>query len=469
MTGVTYREPFTGDNETSDLSTQTASAILSEEGIGNFFTELFAGGEQADASYRPFAPEYEAIESLDETSQLRVTPESLVAESEDRRTLGYTGQRKVLVDANDDVSVAYRRKYQDYYQIFLSELLRLDDGYILATPDQPVSHQSLGVTQRVPAIALDGRDLLHLVWYGSEEEEYPDRRQVKHVQTKNSRNFWEESDTVSYVEGYSSEFKYWQEHPAVTVGDYDDIFVVWEGKDSENEKQQVKFSRSLTGGDEWSEWRNIHPADDYTYSRPTMVYTPETSTLHLFAYSSKNVESNTNQIQYSRSENLGLTWTPWEIISEGEYDARHISATVVEEQPTIAYRTPTREDGPSQIVVQTLEQNATWTDPIAFSADQENYQFFPSIMHVADSDRFCVSWIQENTPSEFPQEDPTDGDIFFGCGRLGNQASAVYNLTPTGSHLYPALPLRAEADYIPIAYYDDDAKTVMLRLLSLAD
>lgn len=458
VTAVTYSRPFMeGAVEPNpEQDNYLARAVESLKRLA------FWNGE---IDYRAVVPTFTTIQSEDDDYTIFASPETVVDTSPDRRSLGYTGQRKLLVDKEGSVSIAYRKRWGDDYQIFLSELQHMDNGYVLSTPSQPLSVRTIGITQRVPAIALDEKGSTHIVWYGSDKEEFPNRRQILHSQTKNSKNFWEENDMVSYVEGYSSDNEYWQEHPSITLGNFDDLFVVWEGKDKDHDKQQVKFSRSLDGGGDWSEWKNIHPSTNFTFSRPTLVYTSD-GTLHLFAYSSEGVRNGTTQIQYSYSQNLGGSWSDWKVVSKGDFDARHISATAVNDRPIISYRTQLEEDGPTQIVAQQVHFNDV-SDPQPIFAS-ENYQFFPSITAVEGTEQFCVTWIEENTASGFPNEDVTDGDIYFGCrAATSPQGDVAFNLTPTGSHLYPVLPQTVSPDLIPIAYYDDDAQEIMLRLLKL--
>lgn len=464
-TSVTYRTPFieSADDRPEERDQSAAVSVADATGILDILERLLHFFD--DENYNPATPPFNEIESINGENRLLVTPETVIDHSSDRRTLGYTGQRKIVVDRDGNMTIAYRREYQGSLQIFLSELRKLDEGYVLSRATQPLSIGMLGITQRVPAITIDENNLIHVVWYGSDNDEYPARRQIHTTRTKSSRSHWEENTIVSYVEGYTSDNEYWQEHPTVTLGEYDDLFVVWEGKDTDNEKPQVKFSRSLNGGEEWLDWENVHPSTSYTYSRPAIVFTDRDSTLHLFAYSSEGVESGTNQIQYSYSLDLGFTWSPWNVVSSGEFDARHISATVVNGVPTITYRTQTRPDGPTQVITQQVNRENISSPTVFFPSG--NYQFFPSITAITDSGQICVAWIEENTSADFPNEDPTDGDIFFGCKRIGDTEAVVFNITPTGSHLYPVLPATAPASEIPLVYYDDEEQAIILRLLSL--
>lgn len=466
VTEVSYVQPFSiSEAAAAEPETAVEAATLKMRTLARrLFGEAVASPFPVYSSSRP---RYESFQSIGGVGQLRVSEESHIDNSDDRRSLGYSGQRKVAVDADGNVLMAYRRKDDDYHQIFVSELRRFNEGYLLARQEQPMSVSTPGITQRVPSVAVDKKGVLHTVWYGSDDPRYPNKRQVLHGSTKSSRNVWEDNDIISYVEGYDSDFDYWQEHPTIATGGYDTLFVAWEGKDEENDKQQVKFSRSVDGGSTWKDWINVNPADNYTYSRPTMVYTPETGTLHLFAYSSHGIDSETNQIQYTYSRDLGGTWSDWEVVSNGTYDARHISATVVNGVPLIAYRTRLTEGGPSQIVYQTVNANTRGEPQVLHGSS--NFQFFPSIMSLEGTNGFCVTWIEEDTASGFPNEDPTDGDIYFACETLGGAGSApaVFNLTPEGSHLYPNLPERAPASAIPLMYYDDDAGEIVLRMLAL--
>lgn len=460
-TEVTYRDPFAPD------AWKESDAQLASVGTAslNFFDMFF--DFKNNGTFSPYRMANEPVFSVFQDrrggSPIFVSNEAVLDQSSDMRTLGYSGQRKIVVDKAGNIIIGYRKQFGTEYQIFVTELQRFGGGYIQRLQLEPLSRSTIGITQRVPSLALDNKDILHLVWYGSNAREYPERRQIMYGQTKGSRNVWYENSVTSYVEGYDSDFEYWQEHPSISVGNRDGLYLVWEGKDRENEYQQIKFSYSFDEGDTWRDWENILPSTTNTFSRPTLVVTPD-ETLHIFAYSSNGIENGTQQIQYTYSRDLGSSWTPWQIVSSGKFDARHISATVVNGAPLIAYRTRLIEGGASQIVYQRVHPDAIGEPVAVYSSGR--YQFFPSITSIKGTNEFCIAWMEEDTESGFPNEDPSDADIFLACKDIGLSGdAAVYNLTPKGSHLYPNLPSYSSRDLIPVVYYDDDTNEITMRIV----
>lgn len=468
FTKVTYRNPFTEDSTTATAEHDTSFFGR----LGATLAYLAASvSDSVQFTKSPFdeigVPVFNTIKPHNGGGEmLRVSNEAVLDESRDYRALGYTGQRKVVVDQDGNILIAYRKHYLGSYQIFVTELESAGEGYVQILQRQPVSSSMLGITQRVPSLAIDGKNTLQLVWYGSTASAYTNRRQVQYTHTRSSRNAWYKNSNVSYVEGYDSEFEYWQEHPMIIADDQNRLFTVWEGKDEINAFQQIKFSRSFDEGATWSDWINIHPAESNTFSRPTLVYTPQDRTLHVFAYSSSGVEAKSQQVQYSYSRDFGVTWSTWKVVSNGVHDARHISATVVGGVPLIVYREQDVAGGQTNVVYQSVSPNTVGPARIVHASDA--YQFFPSVVAIANTSRFCVSWIEEDTHSDFPNENPTDGDIYFACGDTSETEELVtYNLTPEGSHLYPNLPETATSGIIPLVYYDDDESSIVLRLIDV--
>lgn len=470
ITRPIYRHPFSDttlprERNTFFANIASADTLLQSTLRGAWNASLLRKNRSPYAG--PAGPTWTGMKSVRANGMpIVVSNEAILDRSDDPKSIGYTGQRKLAEDSEGRVLLAYRKRFGDSYQIFATELDRYADGYIQVLQAEPVSMGTVGITQRVPSIVFDSKDLLHVAWYGSSEPDLENRRQIMHTHTKSSYNVWNENSLTTYVEGYLDEFDMWQEHPSITVDEYDRLFVVWEGKDDDHDNQQIKFSRSFDEGATWSDWVNVHPQEVHAFSRPTMVYTPQSGTLHLFAYSNYGATTENPQIQYSYSTNMGTTWSPWHIVSSGVQDARHISATVVAGIPVITYRTVLEPNGPTQIVYQAVQQEEIGTATAIHASD--SYQFFPSVTHIRDSTMFCTTWIEEDSPSEFPNDNPTDGDIYFACRDLfNNNNQEAYNLTPLGSHLYPNLAEESDGSRIPLAYYDDDSGDIVFRLIRL--
>ena len=364
------------------------------------------------------------------------------------------------------VIVGYRRRFNDVYQIFTSALIpQHGQTYTIQNDIWPVSDDQLRVTQRVPALAEDPWNTTHLLWYGSSNAEQENARQIHYRRLSDTH--MSEGDVISYVTGYAPWSEYWQEHPTIATGNPGMLYVAWEGRDAEHRNQQIKFSVSDNNGRTWSQWTNVRPDGEHTFSRPTLLYDEDRGRLYLFAYGSGATTHDSNQVQYTTSSDDGATWSSWTLLSNGVYDARHITVTHLGGEPLVVYRAQQKEGGPTQIMYNHFKDGAP-TRSTRIHASQ-HYQFFPSVIAAHALNTFCVAWIEEDTSSDFPKDDPSDGDILLGCKEPAQQSDTftVYNLTPTGSHLYPSLPIETWMQQFPVVYYDDDNGELIGRFVRL--
>src|SRR5439155_33747 len=117
-----------------------------------------------------------------------------------------------------------------------------------------------GMDQRVPSIAIDSKNHIHVVWYGRDQVYAgANGRQVKYSMWNGVA--WLPWINISPVLGYSGS-TYWQEHPVIVIGKNDVLHVLWEGADSGSAgAQQIKHSMSTDGGYTWTNWENIAPVD----------------------------------------------------------------------------------------------------------------------------------------------------------------------------------------------------------------
>jgi hypothetical protein len=152
-----------------------------------------------------------------------VTPLSasaLVDISEDDKTLGYPDQRKIAIDSQGRLYVAYRKQFRVLgaltYHIFVS---RSDDGrtWTVLNNGEPVE-QTGPYTQRVPAIVI-AHDVIHLVWYGGDGNNTgSNQRQIKYVQSTDAGATWSPWVNLAEVPGYAEPQRLWQEHPCMSFG-----------------------------------------------------------------------------------------------------------------------------------------------------------------------------------------------------------------------------------------------------------
>jgi len=379
----------------------------------------------------------------------------------DSRALGYAGQRKIVKDYRGNIFLSYRKDYQKNAEIFVAKVSSDSNLLHLSGTDTPIAVVDQNNDQRVPSLAVDARNTVHAIWYGSDTPSAKNNRQIKYTRRTISAEKWEGWRNIAYVSGYNND-DFWQEHPMLLVGKDNTLYATWEGKDEQNKKQQIKFAKSENGGTIWSKWKNIEPTKNNTQSRPTMLE-DENGTIFLFMYSSQGTENDLQQIQYAVSSDKGETWTPWQLISDPAFDARHISATVDETgRIHVAWRAKTSPDGPSQIIYRTFFANR-WSDslPVFPSA---NYQFFPTI-GVTDSGIVHVAWMENSDASEFPRENPAGGTGLVAFLKNG-KFKTPQSLSPQNNVLYPNVSEKIDDEnIIPLLYAQDQGnKQFSLKL-----
>ncbi len=366
----------------------------------------------------------------------------------DSRALGYSGQRKIVKDNKGNIFVGYRKEYEKNTEIFVAKIFQDIAGFHISGIESPIAVIGKNNDQRVPSLAVDRKNTVHVVWYGSNTENTKNNRQIKYVRKPASAKDWESWRNISYVSGYDGE-EFWQEHPMIFVGKNNKLYVVWEGKDQEHQKQQIKFSKSTNEGTIWTKWKNIAPLESNTQSRPTLIE-DQNGKLFVFSYSSEGNEDNLQQVQYSSSSDEGDNWSGWQSISNPAFDARHISVAVDEfGKLHIVWRAQITSDGPTQIIYRTFF-NDSWSD-IQIVSPSENYQFFPNI-GINNTGEIYVSWAESADPSEFPHENPTGGKGVVSFLKKGIFQPPT-SLSDQNNLLYLNVSEKIDSqDFVPIFY-----------------
>ncbi|MFZ2187993.1 MAG: sialidase family protein [Candidatus Moraniibacteriota bacterium] len=386
-------------------------------------------------------------------SNLELTIDS----TEDAKGLGYSGQRKIAYDRKGNVYVAYRKKYLGLYEIFVARITGDNPPEISGTKN-PIAIID-AASQRVPAIAVDSKGIVHTVWYGSDNWQ-ENNRQIKYTASSDTGQTWSKWKNIAPVSGYTTKNLYWQEHPSLLIGPDDTLYVVWEGKDTQNNNQQIKFSKSEDGGENWSPWKNIAVSKN-TQSRPSLVI-DQKGNLHLFMYSSQdNPMGDIQQIEHITSLDHGDTWSAWQAISDPLFDSRHASIAVDSHDVIhVAWRAGASSTQPSQIFYSVLA-NGEWGNILPLPTST-HYQFFPNI-GIAENDQVYITWMENALLSDFPREDPSSGSslisfmqdgIFQDPIRLENQGK-----------LYPNVPEKFDdTNLVPVAYLEQSELSYILKL-----
>ena len=409
-------------------------------GIFIFFIVLFA-------LFNLFSIKFK-IEEAGKINNFSIDQEEiLIDKSEDIASLGYSGQRKIVKDRIGNFYIAYRKKYNGYYEIFVAKLVKgNNEKWLVFGTDKPIAF--IKSDQRVPSIAIDSNDIVHVVWYGSDSEDSPGNRQIKYSKSNDGGNTWDHWKNISPVLGYSGE-NYWQEHPDIFVGPKNEVYIVWEGKDAKNDHQQVKFSKSTDNGQSWQAWINISVSPNNSQSRPTIIQ-DSTGKLHVFMYSSFG--GRIHQIWYSYSEDQGNSWSAWKNVSNSSFDSRHISASIDgKDNLHVVWRAKYDNESPVQIYYSVLD-NSGWSKPVIVARSKYN-QFFPNVTVDKNGIPYVI-WMETEKDYGFPKEWPERGKIYISyfLSRKGEFSKAKQvNLYDEG--LYPGFLLQMDSfEKLPFVY-----------------
>lgn len=345
------------------------------------------------------------------------TPLQTVDTTDDAQVLGYPDSRKLVADAQGRLYVAYRKKFRQaqalVYHIFVARSTDGGTTWMVLNQNQPI--ETVGdYTQRVPSLAIDANNGLHLVWYGQDAgSAAADERQIKYVRSTDGGATWSPWQNIALVPGYTTALTLWQEHPIIYAAGNGKLYIAWQGRDATYlNDSQVKFIQSTDGGLTWSAWRNINPATGRYFSRPSLVASPNGNTLYLAAYS--GTAAAFAQLVWSTSTDGGTTWSPWSAISASDQDQRHFSWVVDStERVHVVWRQ--RPNGaidpmPTQIHYAVWANNR-WSTPTVV-APSASYQFFPSLTIGRDGRRW-LTWLESASSAQFPADDPQNGTIYY--------------------------------------------------------
>jgi hypothetical protein len=366
-------------------------------------------------------------------------PPSQVDETDDYRGLGYTDQRKIARDSNGNLYLAYRKKYPTgqsaCYHIFVSKSSDNGASWTVLNQNAPIERTG-DCAQRVPTIAVDDRDVIHVAWYGKDPDNTGDnQRQIKYARSTDGGATWSDWINVAKVPGYRGQ-PLWQEHPVLYVGARDTIYIVWQGLDSTySSASQAKFVKSADGGATWDAWKNVSPMSRRNQSRPTIVTTNDGNRLYILAYGGVD---GVQQIIWTTSADRGDTWTPWSAVAPSAGDQRHVSVVLDSSDHLHAVWREVDGSGTTQIEYCTYN-GKSWSAATSVGAYPAMYQFFPSIA-VTSKDTLWVVWTESASPSDYPEDNPTDGQIWYVSKPAGGAWSRRIMLTPqSGASIYASL------------------------------
>jgi len=403
-------------------------------------------------------PLYAPVALARAQGQPAINNTAFVDETHTIKALGYTDSRKIVRDSRGNLYVAYRKKYKQQYEtayhIFVAKSSDNGAHWRLLNEGRPI--ETVGdFNQRVPAIAVDQQDVLHVVWYGPDEATHGRHEaQIKYARSTDYGETWSTWRNINWVAGYENQ-TLWQEHPTIFVDQANRIYVVWEGRDEwYNAASQVKFTKSVDGGLSWTPWVNIAPSTA-SRSRPTVVAT-EDNTLYVFVYGSRNGRQ---QILYASSLDGGVHWSRWRQVAASYQDQRHVSAVVDKAGHLhvvwrqLPFSPHNHQDQSAQIYYATFD-GAVWSVPVRVGSHLGVAQTYPSIA-IDTISTLWITWVETTASYDFPQDAPTTGAIYYATKSAAGWSSPL-RYANGGNNLYPSLPrvLAAGSEQMEIVWLE---------------
>lgn len=399
------------------------------------------------------------------------TAAGAIDETQNSKAMGYTDSRKIVRDSHGNLYVAYRKKYKLFYEtayhIFVAK--SADNGltWHVLNHGQPI--ETVGdFNQRVPAIAIDQADGLHVVWYGPDEiTTNDDENQIKYVRSTDGGLTWSAWRNITPVTGYSGQ-ALWQEHPTIYVGSDNLIYVVWEGRDDwYTQSAQIKFTRSNDGGYSWTPWVNVAPSN-HSHSRPVLVASGEQ--LYVFAYGNRG---GMQQILYASSTNQGNHWSHWQPVTPSGQDQRHVAAAVdnaggihiVWRQPP--FSASSAQSDKTQIYYAVFD-GVNWSSPVQVGSHAGSAQTYPSI--AVDAEQLVwITWVETTDPYNFPNDAPTTGSVYYAVKSAFGWSKPI-RYGRGGNNLYPSLRrnLTAGRAQVDVVWLEARPTAYAIRFAQLA-
>ena len=401
-----------------------------------------------------FLPAFQQTSTADLTtpSAIVLTASNVVSSvvdiTEDYKALGYTDNRKLVRDDQDNLYVAYRKKWHGVYRIFVAKSTDQGKRWTILNGKKPV--ETIGdYTQRVPSLAIgrnakDDANFLHLVWYGNDSAHVGNDRQIKYLRLTTAGKLSSDQCCSAQfnIPGYDEE-TLWQEHPAIYTNG-SNVYIVWEGRDATTPKSKIKFVRSTDFGRTWTTPGDIAPANAISFSRPTLAvtYQAKERQLYVLAYGEAKGIS---QIYWSRSLDNGEQWQSWQTVAPTKTDQRHVSMTRDDtDKLHVVWREETADTKKTvlryRVFDPTLAKGAgDWQSAAeTIAAQSGRCLFFPSVA-VDENRRLWVAWTESSDCHTLPSDDPTSGQIVYrvksAAGKWGNPT----RLSAGGAQLYASL------------------------------
>lgn len=409
------------------------------------------------SSDQPTSP---LAESISEASLTRHAVDVVT----DAQVTGYPDSRKIVRDSRDNLYVAYRKKSTDgKFHTFVAALP--SGGRQFINTEMSIESILVPETQRVPSLTIDENDVLHVVWYGPDRtSQSPNERQIRYTRAPAQAAdplAWEPvRSPAGRIDGYellartpNISSAMWQEHPVIFAAGDQTLYIAWEGRDRNHlTAAQIKWSRSLDGGETWSRWQNIPGEPGVYYSRPTLIASADGRQLYVLAYATDAAK--VAQLVWTQSldgdTRPGDRWAPWQYVTDGDgdgandtaQDQRHLSVAV-DSRGDLHLVWQQRADhasasAPPQIHYAFYSGGQGWRPAQLILPTDDAEQTFPSIT-VDKDDRLWVAWSERSHAVSQPATAPTVGEIRVAKKPVRSQWQAIRTpiVSQGGAAFYP--------------------------------
>ncbi|MCX6050482.1 MAG: sialidase family protein [Chloroflexi bacterium] len=377
---------------------------------------------------------------------------------DDSKGLGYPDSRKIVRDSQGNLYIAYRKTFpasKGTFRIFMAKSADNGQSWQVLNHDQPI--ETVGnYTQRVPSLAIDHNDTLHVVWYGLDESTIGENeREIKYTNSMDGGITWTTWRNIAPVPGYQDS-QLWQEHPVIYVDVNNVIYVVWQGEDTA--ETQIKLTKSTDGGKNWSKWQTINGSATEGFSRHVLVTSNDGAILYLLAYRHSPDQA---QIVWSSSRDGGKTWTAWTPIAPDRQDQRHLSAAIDSQNRLYVVWRQLPDDSSKTTKVQVhyahFDGNR-WTAPEIPALQPDQNQFFPSITLDTKNNPWIV-WTATSANSDYPTEDPTTGFIYYTTQSNGRWQAPTKLTANTGTYASLIRQVSSVNTEIDVVWLENQSKS----------
>lgn len=222
-------------------------------------------------------------------------------------------QRRIARDSHGDLYAAYYKLYAGKNRVFLAR--STDNGgswadttaFPIETAGDYPSANSYGQGYGL-ALAIDSKDVLHLVWGGVNSQLDPSgavESKCVYSSAPVPGTMWSPHVKIPAHSYQGGEFGF-----TVAVDGNDGLHVVWVGQDCGTgaDCYQLRYSSRAAGSDAWKAWEPIN-GDGKFYGIPALAIDAKNAPHVVVRHASTAGSSSTPQILYSSRSSGG--WNPW--------------------------------------------------------------------------------------------------------------------------------------------------------------